>query len=220
MPAPRMKIPEERLPSFTKILTLEENTYQELLEVLDKSPLTYNPSGLPSKLAPSVTNLSEVEATEILETIIPLYLVRFESELSIPDFAEEICKALEKTEVDLADGRREQLRDRLIRLLGIKSLDITSKATSLLIEYKNILHSARIFTDIRPVFGENPQEPPVGAIIVHTLKIHYLTGKGYDEFFVALDENDIQKTIDVLERAKAKAKSLKSAINVPYINQE
>jgi hypothetical protein len=40
----------------------------------------------------------------------------------------------------------------------------------------------RIFTDLRPVFGEQPTDAPIGALITHMLKLDYYTAQGMMRF--------------------------------------
>lgn len=78
-------------------------------------------------------------------------------------------------------------------------------------------------SDIRPVLSENRETTTDAAIIIHTLKIHYIQDNQHKEFFIALDTEDIVFLIDTLIRAQEKEETLKSilaAANVPYIDAE
>jgi hypothetical protein len=95
------------------------------------------------------------------------------------------------------------------------------KATSLLAEHQHVFQDVRVLSDIRPIFGENPQELPIATVITHVLKISFLVRDHIEEFFVAMDTPDVQKMIDVLERAKAKTQSLQTFIrgtNLPHVD--
>ena len=63
-------------------------------------------------------------------------------------------------------------------------------------------------------------EPPAAAVLVHMLNITYYNARRRERFAVALDQKDLDKMIDVLERARAKEKTLRSMIkaqDVSYI---
>src|SRR5260221_1650275 len=199
MPLLQLRIPKERRSGFAKLLVLDEPAFQELLAVLEEAPLTFGNNQLMSKLAPTLSTraaISESDANEILRSILPLYALRFEGPKSTAiDFAEEICVALEKnvrtdttrTDIDMTGQNREILKDRLVKLLSINAISTVLKATSVLIDHEHIFHSARLFTDIRPVFGDNPRGKPAAAVIVNMLRITYVKGREQKEFFVALD---------------------------------
>jgi hypothetical protein len=85
-------------------------------------------------------------------------------------------------------------------------------------EYENVYYKSRTITDIRPVFSTEIDSVEA-ALIIHTLRIHYHIGAAHKDFYVALDTNDLQQLIDVLERAKVKAEKLKAmlaASNTPH----
>ena len=139
------------------------------------------------------------------------------------DFAEEICKAIEESKSDVLKipaGRREDLRQRLAKLLGYEnSLGVTSKALDVMTEHERILCGARIVTDIRPVFGR-PTDKPTAAVIVHNLKISYHQDDEHREFYVALDTEDVVRLRTLLERAEMKAQSLEALLQraaTPYL---
>jgi hypothetical protein len=91
-----------------------------------------------------------------------------------------------------------------------------------LTEEERIFYSARILTDIRPIFNEagNLIE---AAVIVHNLKIHFGENGDETDFYVALDTSDIQALREVLDRADEKAKQLQSLLQrsqISYLDAE
>lgn len=66
----------------------------------------------------------------------------------------------------------------------------------------------RILTDIRPIFGNNVEEPPEAVVIMHTLKMAYHRGGRVDEVFFAMDETDLGDLKAAVARAELKAKSI------------
>jgi len=80
--------------------------------------------------------------------------------------------------------------------------------------------SSRILSDVRPVFGDDVDSAPLGAVLVHMLSIHYLNLDELNTFVVALDEKDVEELLEVLQRAKRKSKTLKDELlktDVAYI---
>jgi hypothetical protein len=223
MPTSRIQIPKALRVGFIKLIDLNESAFQELLTVLEKSRFIYVPNKLITDLLNDIKDIPKNDAKDILSSILPLYNVMLELELSAEDFVEEIGMAASEAEIDLAEPKLEHLKSRLGKLMGIKAPSITAKATSLLSEHQHVFESIRILTDIRPIFGDDPRERPTAAIITHTLRIRYLDGDHWEEFFVALDTSDIQKAIDAFERAKAKTESLRVFIdnaNLPYVDEQ
>ncbi len=101
----------------------------------------------------------------------------------------------------------------LATLLGLDgSLGVTAKVVDVRYEYGSVFCSARILTDIRPVFGSDPARSPLAAAIVHTLRITHHAGESHEDFYVALDAEDLRKLRDQIDRAVKKESSLKAII--------
>lgn len=97
-----------------------------------------------------------------------------------------------------------------------------AKAGELLVQNERNYISARGLTDLRPLFGEDVAAGPVLFVIQHELQIKFKRKdrEESEEFFVAMDERDIDNLIETLSRLKQKtdalAKHLERA-NVPYL---
>jgi hypothetical protein len=109
-----------------------------------------------------------------------------------------------------------KLRESLRIIFGLDgSLGITAKATELALEHERLFcpASSRILTDVRPVFLASASETPHAAIIQHTLKLAYHVEEGKtSEFYVALDQNDVDFLMYLLARCKQKEKSLRKML--------
>ena len=70
-------------------------------------------------------------------------------------------------------------------------MGLDSKADDLRTEDERVFCTAKILTDLRPVFGSHVEDGPHGMIVVHLLKIGYHSGsEKLHEFFVSLDSGD------------------------------
>jgi predicted RNA-binding protein YlqC (UPF0109 family) len=120
----------------------------------------------------------------------------------------------------LPEEEQNEFQDKMSKLLSLSTLGVASKIEQLREDFAKTFHAAKILTDIRPVFAK-PEERPVGAAVTHTLKIEYHEEGEHKEFYVALDAEDLEKLKAVLQRAGAKASSLKSllkAANLPDLS--
>jgi hypothetical protein len=89
--------------------------------------------------------------------------------------------------LEIPKERREHFKERLINLLSFETLTVTTTAVDILTEHEHTLCRARILTDVRPIFRDNPEEP------------------------------DVSKLRDLLIRADAQAQSLKSVLKAADI---
>lgn len=221
-----IRIPPQYQAGLVKLNALSEESAQELLVALRDAPLTMNTESLISRLASKASSVAPLDLSEIVPAILSLYSLRAQLGSSTPDVAESIVQAMQESGLDelkFTGNERDRFVNRMIAFLNLSSFDVAGKANNLLLEHEHALREARIITDIRPVFGENPEAPPAGAIIVHMLKLGYYEGSVYRDLFVALDTNDIRLLQDMLARADSKAEALKSvleAAKVPYVDVE
>ena len=223
-----LRIPEEYERGFVAIRALNEEQVQDLVLAFEGEPPTLSRADLRARIGSRVNTVTRGDLDRVVETLVSLYALRDSMVLETSDFADVICEAMDESGVEELefddDEDRGLFKTRLVQLLGMNSLDISAKANDLLYEHEHTAHSPmRVLTDIRPIFGTDPESDPEGAVIVHTLKINYHEGRRVKEFFISLDTEQIDELISALERANLKAESLKRMLagtNVPYIEAE
>jgi hypothetical protein len=104
-----------------------------------------------------------------------------------------------------------QLDPLLEDLFGIEQLDTASKAVDLAYEYANLFQSARVVTDIRPVFDESASEI-AAAVISQTLRLYFSSEEGEHSLSVALDQQDLERLRDSCDRAIKKARTAQKLV--------
>lgn len=210
-----LRVPKSHQAGLAKIITLDDEAMSELYAALESTGPALTPQELAEKLGTKVSRISQEDVQSILRSLIGIHQVRGGSFVSVPEFAEEICKAVEDARSEtlkLPPERRETFKERITKLLGYEStLGTTSKALDVMTEHERILCGARVLTDVRSVFG-NPAEKPTAAVMVHMLKLSYHQDGEHKDFYVALDSSDVRKLKEVLHRAEQKAKSLGAAL--------
>jgi hypothetical protein len=209
-----LAIPEQYERGFIEIRGLEEDQVRELVSALKDEPPMIGRADLQQRVGQKVGPDLSSNLDTIMETLISLYALRDSMGLALPDFAEVVVGMMDESYIEELDFEREEERKsfkaRLVELLEVDSLDVAARAVDVLYERERTVHSLpRVFTDIRPIFGANPEASPRGALIVHTLKISYHERGRVKELFVALDAENVNELIDVLQRANSKADALK-----------
>jgi hypothetical protein len=212
---------------LAKFRDLEAESAQELLVALKDAPSTVSSYSLSSAVAAKVDTIAATDVEEIVPSLLHVHSVRDISALPVSDLAEGIARGMEEASsngIRSSPQQHDSFRARLVEVLGIDQLRVIARAAGLLFENEHSATQTRILTDIRPIFEqESPQAPPVGAVVVHTLKISYWADNEERSFFVALDTNDVRELSEQLERANLKADSLRSvleAAQVPYVDSE
>jgi hypothetical protein len=139
--------------------------------------------------------------------------------------AGEVAERLsESRDLELDLKLRAQLRHRAEAILATDVLGTTAVATDLQTQNPRNFQSAKIVTDIRPVFDDEVEVRPRGAVIVETLQIQTWTREGHVELiFVSMDEQDLTQLREIVDRALDKTKTLKTLLgeqDLPYFELE
>lgn len=102
----------------------------------------------------------------------------------------------------------------LIQLLKSKSVRLAATVIELSYDYANLVRNVRILTDIRPLYDE-AAEKIEGAVISHTMRLHYDSAGGEHDLSLAMDEKDILNLMEQCKRAMKKSQTAKSTVGFP-----
>ena len=141
--------------------------------------------------------------------------------LSTEEFAKIMSDTAASAKSDkflFSENDKATLETRLAKIFELRrSLSVTTKALDVLTSHDRVFYTARILTDLRPVFDESG-DLIEAAVIVHNLRIHYGQDDDHRDFYVALDTRDIQSLRDVLDRADKKARSLEELLRLSGVS--
>ncbi|MEH2274361.1 MAG: hypothetical protein V7K40_06010 [Nostoc sp.] len=193
-----LKIPEQYKSGIEFILNTDDDAVDIIISALRDFPPTAE--NVIYKISERIVQTQKVDAptaVKIVDTLVSLRQLNKDEKLSNEAIVILISESLEKdTEFVVTTELRERFRKRLSSLLQALesiafSLDISDKASNLLIEHERIFSDSRIVTDIRPVFDSETERKVEAAILIHTLKIQYRDIEGIKEFYIALDSDDL-----------------------------
>ncbi|MCA1635260.1 MAG: hypothetical protein LC802_16610 [Acidobacteria bacterium] len=222
-------IPEEYELGLAEIFTLSDDSVQKILTALEGIAPSIRYKSIAERVASNVHDISKevLEALEdIFEVLFSLNIIRTGAEVPTDIFVDDICEAVSESGSELlkeAAGVCGRFKPNLIKLLESKTLEIASKSGMLLRESGQTYCSARILSDLRPVFSESVEDAPMAAMTVHTLKLTYHQGDRLKDFFLAMNTKDVQRLRELLDRADAKAASLRTLANASkmiYVDAE
>jgi hypothetical protein len=205
-----LTIPEVFWPALSKLAALNEESARKLIDAMRSTPPVLNPKSMAARLADSVQTISVEDLADMAGAMLALSSVRVVNQVAVSEFVHDVCDSLKGPRAPQI-ANRDVLVSRLTELLEAEPLILGAKASALQREHTNVLISARILSDIRPVFADGP-EAAQGATIVHTLKISYLHDNDAREFFVAMDDADLSTIQKIVSRAETKSKTLKDII--------
>lgn len=209
-----LRIPDAYQKGLEEIHALSDDAARELRSAVGNAPLTLDADELRGMIASRIGSIPRAKLDDILDALMSLYSLRARLGAPPEDVARDISRAVDKGS--------DLLRSRLDKLLDAEPLYLVARANNLRFENERSLTQTRILTDMRPMFGLDPTEGPEAMVVVHTLRISFLDADNrYKDFLVALDTGDIRALEAQLERAKAKAASLKlgrPTDDIPYLD--
>jgi len=212
-------IPELIRETLAQIASFDEAQIKDLQEALAATPPGVYRKDVIPQVMQRIQLIPPDQSEQVIEALFGLSLGRFQADAPLVEFVEDVVD-----EVPQVEGqKRDVLRERLSVLLETDCLKVGAKAYELLFEHEHNFLNARILTDVRPLFGESPGVSLIGAMVIHTLNINYVQSNKQQSFYIALDERDVKKLIEVLERAKSKAASLRTVLTnaqLPYVGVE
>lgn len=100
------------------------------------------------------------------------------------------------------------------KIVALSSLRLYSKSMELRAEREHLLRSARIITDLRPIFLDSDQNGVASiqlsaSVVVHALRLRFTARDGSPtELHIALDRGDLEKLRAACDRALNKEDSL------------
>jgi len=210
------RIPDIYVEGFSKLISLNRESFNELYTNLKNAPIARHPKKLAIKIVPLIKSIKKKDLESILWSVGSLFVFRESKNISVSEIVEEVSRLILEKNIEglnFEGDIENEFKVRLTQLLENEQLLLASKTTDIMTEYENVFLSTRIISDIRPVFGFDTDTPKVG-IIVHNLNIHYYQGEAneHNDIHVALDFDDLKELKDVIERAEKKELALKTTI--------
>lgn len=217
-----LRVPKKHHKGLEKFFRFSEEGFNIFMSGIADMEMTLNTKEVLEEAVSDIDDIPVNEVQSISSAIHSLTLAKATSETDSKEFISELVQAIgENSELAslINDVGIETIKSRLEMLFRIAPLSIAAKANSIMYEYENIYYKSRAVTDVRPVFSIDI-DTIEAALIIHNLRIHYHKSGAHQDFYVALDTEDLQQLIDVLNRAKIKAEKLKgmlAASNTPHL---
>lgn len=204
-----LQIPTSAHTALKTLNSFSDQVVASICQVLAESQPSLTVKKLVIEIAQKTKLKESVE--DIIFTLASMYNARSNLGMSLEDFVEQIVEDA-KTTIPLKEGKTwDPLKRHLSRLLTYeRSLGVGAKAFEVMTEHDNVFIDARLFTDLRPIFLDDPTSGPAASTIVHTLKIEYVRSDSKNSLYVAMDSKDIKQLQRVLSRALKKEQALRS----------
>lgn len=201
-----LRVPTPFRPALSHLARIPEADYSALSSALSAEPVDRSHDGLLRAIQARLRGDSPADALQLLEALTAYSNVRAFNEMTVDTVADAVAWS---DDLELSEGERKELRSRLLALLNSPTLQTIGKASDLEDQFPYRFRRARIFTDMRPIFADNPEGGPLGTVVMHNLKLEFLNDReGYDSLFVALTDAELESLSGVLQRARQKGNTL------------
>lgn len=210
-----LRIPERSREALAQLASLEDVKFSELEKALDVDPPHLYRANLAACVQEKVSLPGDTAST-IVRVLLDLAALRATRNVALADFVRDVVESLKEDKETAPQSLEwENLEKRINRLLAFdQSIGITAKSLIVMHEnqYVYLSKESRVVTEVRPIFPDDVSIEPSVAVIVHSLKLTYVTSGQRKEIFISLDNRDLQELRKVLDRADAKAKTLRAVL--------
>ena len=205
-----LQVPARDEPLLEKFIAMSSEEVRSLLKSLDEERPTLNLEDLAESIADRLS-ANRVQIRETLLFLTNLSMARQALGMSVDEFVVELRAAIEaRGKHRLIPEDWDSFQSTIRQALSSETLAISARARDVLSDHERIYRYARVLTDLRPVFRTEVEGAPAAMVAVHTLKIEYHQDRKPYNFFVAMDRPDVEKLIELLQRALKKEDSLKA----------
>lgn len=205
---PRYRIPEIYLPGFKALGNLSSESSEKIAEVLESVSLDANSAEFRERIKEVIDNKNSEVVAEAIYSLGAL--LGFEG-IEISVLPEILNNSLESQDKSFTGEQAKKFKENLSTILTkSQKLKYRFKAYNLLAENFYSYDSSRIITDFRPVFDDHKIEAHLG-VILHQLKINYITANQNEEFFVSMNRNELTLLQEQIRRALEKEEYIKGS---------
>ena len=201
-------LPPEEQAGLARIMALNEDQSSRLQVILQNAPITLSREAFVAGLQP-IEGVTAEDLEKIIWCLMYLTSYLVAGDIEVREFSQDVSVSFTGPPFD-GPASAKQLADRLATFLAIDSLRLRAKAVDLQVDHAHVLQGTRVLTEMRPVFQIGSASEVAGVLLYHTLKIQYYKDEESREIFITLDDRDIIKLKEDLERAEEKAKILRA----------
>jgi hypothetical protein len=152
-----LKIPKEETGSIAKIKALPSASMEKLIAALKVAPPISDPQQMAERIAKQVPSIPTDRLAPMLSTLYTLYHIRELSGVEQSRFLDDLMGGVrEIPELKFTPKEVLAFQSVLERLMSIDTLNVIAKALRLQRDGERLYCTAKILSDIRPVFGSNP----------------------------------------------------------------
>ena len=216
-----INIPSDHLTALSALSALPIEKFDSMIKGAESFKSGLLLKAIPKQIQELLENLNwenlNIESADLLSRVLlNLHISYRRSGTSLESFVDDIVCQVDKQ-------NRELLRDQLKKVLQIRPIALSVKASSIQVSHDRVYNSCFIATDIRPIFEDPINDGLAGSLIVHQMRITSIRNRKQEDLFFALDDDDLTSLSTSILRALEKSGQLRiklSALNIAQLDNE
>ncbi len=215
----KLAIPEDDRKYLINLFTLfqlKQDLRDAFLKAIQEEPISHLNDF--TRIFQKITKVKYQQADEIIRVLSLIYDSFDTSGEEIEAFASALVNAFKESagkRVKASGKDYKAFEEFFKKFLSFHDIfGVKAKVFRLMPQHQHLFIRSELYSDIRPVFKHgDPGIRPSAAVIVHSLKLVYQEGAETKDFYLGLDEDDLQQLKATIERAISKHECLKLMIS-------
>lgn len=201
-----LRVPPRFRAGILAVAQLDPKAVERLAKVFSSAEPSLRPGWLTGSLVDALPDVAESQLDSIVTAVLSLYRGSDDLDQNIGDFIDDLVQS---PDLELPEDARPILAARLKTLTTSQALFLTAKALGIATAHERSFHAARIFSDIRPIFGSDIQTGPPVAVVNHMLALSFHGSSGeLEDLYFGMSSTDLDELEEVVKRARDKARTL------------
>jgi hypothetical protein len=209
-------IPSAYRGALIKLAEYSDTQIDELCSLLEAHPAVVTSRQVARDVADKLKTINADEGYSLLEAVIFLFYFLASRAGSRDVLLKEVTTGIttsgDEKQPKLAPPAIPNFQKNLNRFLSLSKVVHTAQALAVATDSQRLYSESKILSDLRPVFGNEVTSPPLGIVILHSLKIQFAEDGSEKEFFVGLNSADLRELQACIARALDKEASLRQFI--------
>jgi hypothetical protein len=200
-----IRVPSRAVDVLSRFAALSDEEAQSLSATLDDNRFL-STKQLTDRATEFLPSLSSEDVDQLISTLLTLVHAQREHGWLLEDTTQAVS---DDRQLDLDDEGRRRFRRHLLAVLSTRGFEALAKAVDIAAASEKVLHTARVITDVRPIFeGDEPAPVPVGAVVLQTLALNYVRDRELRDISISCSTDDLRRLRSTIDRAIAKASSM------------
>lgn len=208
-----LTIPSRHRSIIGKLFLLPPEEHASILEALAAVAASPLSDERLAKGLSEATSLSRTDATEVVHLALSLHSLPFFGYVQADRLIPEFLSAIETDDALPGSGEQKALFGGFIKgLLDLQNIELASKGLHLLASHERLFCTAKIFSDLRPVFDDEIGKP-LAFLTNHILRITVHRGLETEDIYIQMDYGELAELERAIQRARKKDEQLRRVVS-------